>query len=279
MSCKTMMCALAWAACAFAACAPLPPPTTAEIPAVPLPACTPNLDGIVEAAELPFAVGALAYVRVGTNVEVNTAGEPAREGRLWDLSRPSAQTEPQGSLRLLPLEEQWFGDEFPGATLAGALAPENGIMGALELSNSAVYLHGAASKEEEPAEGKTLIVYQEPVPLYEFPLELGNVTSHTTRATGAFISGIPTAFEDVTTIEVTSAGTVILPDFEVERALRITIRLVRTPVAGIAAQQTTHVFVAECVGEVARMVSPLVPVGTPLADEFTTAAEVWRVSF
>jgi hypothetical protein len=43
-------------------------------------------------------------------------------------------------------------------------------------------------------------------------------------------------------------------------------------------QQVSHLFVHECLGEVARFASEAVPLGETLDDDFAVAAEVWRLS-
>jgi hypothetical protein len=263
------------------ACAPAAvPPTGPELPTPPLPDCQPNLDGTITASELPFLVGATAYIRVGVDVVVDVDGQAGRDGaRVWDLSRPEPDQQPRATLRLTNMNEHWFQDEFPDAPLAGPLAPNNTLYGALSVAADGVMLYGAASADEDAAEGKTLLVYDAPVMLYPLPLSVGVVAETTNRTLGAVITGIPTAFEDVTTIEVTAHGSLVLPDLAFDDVLRVTIRLQRTPVAGVAVQQISHVFIAECVGEVARIVSPAVPLTDALDDSFPLARDVWRLSF
>jgi hypothetical protein len=70
---------------------------------------------------------------------------------------------------------------------------------------------------------------------------------------------------------------VILPDLVLDNTLQVTVRLRRTLVAGDV-QQVSHHFVHECLGEVARFVSPAVPLAEPLDDDFAVAREVWRLS-
>ena len=115
--------------------------------------------------------------------------------------------------------------------------------------------------------------------MYPFPLALGTHAETVTLALDALIGGIPLAIEDTYTVDVTAHGEVRLPDLILSDALRVTIRLQRVPVAGFAVQQVTHVFVNECLGEVARFVSPFVLLTDDLPDDFDTAAEVWRLSF
>lgn len=261
------------------ACTPAPAPEDELYQPVALPACQPNLDGRIEEHELPFVVGATARVRVGLEREVDVEGEAGRgSARVWDLSRPDPQDEPVGLLTLEDLEGQWFAERFPGADVAGPLEPGNALLGPLALTDDGVQLLGSASAEESPASGRTLLVYDEPVPLYPFPLEVGSAVETVARVIGGELQGVPVAFEDTTQVSVSAHGQVLLPDLILDDALRVTIRLSRVPVAGIAVQQVTHVFVNECLGEVARMSSPVVPLTDELPDDFPVAASVWRLS-
>jgi hypothetical protein len=277
---RSEVCAIAVALSCMSACAPAPAPEDPLAPAVALPECAPNTDGRIVRDELPFVVGATARVRVGSELEVDTDGVPAQgSARSWDLSRPDPSDQPRGELTLQALEDQWFADRFPDASLAGPLQPGNTLYGPLSVDDDGVSLHGSASASESPPEGRTELVYDTPVQLYPFPLEVGAHAETTSIVTNGALYGIPVAFEDTTTVDVTAHGEVVLPDLIVSDALRVTVRLQRIPIAGIAVQQVTHIFVSECVGEVARMVSAPVSLTDTLDDEFPVAAEVWRLAF
>jgi hypothetical protein len=216
-------------------------------------------------------------------VPVDVDGVPARapgggSAREWDLSRPDPDDEPVGLLTLEDIDGQWFASSFPGADVAGPLRPGNSILGPLALDADGVKLLGSASRSESPPEGKTLLVYDDAVTLYPLPLELGSAAVTATQAIQATILGVPFAVADTYRVSVTAHGRVILPDLILEDALRVTVRLERVPVAGFAVQQVTHVFLNECVGEVARLVSPFAPLDEALPDDFPVAAEVWRLA-
>jgi hypothetical protein len=247
---------------------------------VALPDCAPNTDGRIVKDELPFVVGATARVRVGSDLQVDTDGVAAQgSARSWDLSRPDPSDQPRGELTLQALEDQWFAQRFPDASLAGPLQPGNALYGPLSVDDDGVWLHGSASASESPPEGRTELVYDTPVQLYPFPLEVGAHAQTSSIVTNGALFGIPVAFEDTTTVDVTAHGEVVLPDLIVSDALRVTVRLQRIPIAGIAVQQVTHIFVSECVGEIARIVSAPVSLTDALDDEFPVAAEVWRLAF
>ena len=257
-------------------------------PAVATPDCRPNNDGIIDQAEMPFVVGVAAHIRVGEGpLFVNPAGFDDNGTQRWDLSTPSPQSQPLARLELQKMEGQWFASSFPTADYAGPLVPGGGILGPLKIDASGVHLLGSASSKMDAPEGRTLLVYDVPVTLYPFPLKEGAQATTHARASNGTALGLPFAVTDVYDVAVTGRGTLVLPDMILDNTLRVTLRLRRTPTVGNAVQQVTHVFVHECLGEVARMVSTLErlcePVSTscntdPIPDNFTTAQQVWRLS-
>jgi hypothetical protein len=273
-----------FAAVAIGACAPVTPPDEGNVTPVEFPSCAPNLDGRITRDELLFVQGATARVRISRDVAVSVSGEAGQgSARVWDLTRPDPEEDELGLLTVEPMEGHWFDELFPGAQLAGPLVPSSdgasSILGPLSISDDGVVIHGSASRDEAPTEGKTLLAYEEPVLLYPFPLEMGTHAETVTQALNGVARGIPLAIEDTYTVDVSAHGEVRLPDLILEDALRVTLRLERVPVAGLSVQQVTHVFLNECVGEVARIVSPFAPLTDDLPDEFETAAEMWRLSF
>jgi len=171
---------------------------------------------------------------------------------------------------------QWFEGLFPGATVAAPLVPGNSQLGPLVIGADSWTLLGAASKDEGPAE-QTRVVYDVPTVLYPFPLQLGTTATSSSRAQNALLVGIPTAFVDDTEVEVTGQGRMILPDLILENTLRVTVRFARTLLAGDV-QRVSHLFVHECLGEVARFSSPAVRLDEELDDDFAVADEVWRLA-
>jgi hypothetical protein len=135
---------------------------------------------------------------------------------------------------------------------------------------------GIASSEEQPASGRTLVVYDEPVPLFTFPLKVGAVYSAETSFKDATISGIPNAGKETYVITVDAAGTLELPLFTLQNTLRLRIeadqQFVIQSVPG-PIHSIQYLFVHECMGEVARIVSPA---GTT-DPHFTEAREFRRI--
>lgn len=280
MRCERLLLA-ALGAAAAAACEgePAPPDDASYAPPVTAPDCRPNDDGVIDASELPFVPGAVARVRVGEGpLPVDVVGSVDADGnRTWDFSRPEPENEPLGALRLATLDDQWFADSFPGAEYVGPLVPGGALLGPLVVDEQSVKLLGVASAEEDPPEGTTLAVYDAPVVLYPLPLEEGARAVSEVEATNAELLGLPTAFVDRYDVEVTDRGALILPDLVLSNTLRVTIRLERTLLAGDV-RQVTHVWVHECLGEVARVVSEPRPLSEEIPDDFDVAAEVRRLS-
>ena len=274
----------ALAASVVAGCVPAPlPEDEAYTPGTTLAACVPDNDGIITQEELPFVPGARARIRVAEGpVAVDVTGRDEDGVRVWDFSRPAPETEPVAFIGPSTPTDEWFLDAFAeraasAIDLLAPLDPGGSTIGPLVIEDGSIGLLGAASSEPNPDEGRTLIIYDAPAPLYAFPLALGTRTQATVRATNATLVGLPVALDDAYDVEVTDIGTVILPDLVLENTLRVTVRLERTLVVGDI-RQVTHIFVHECLGEVARVISEGVPLSQSLGDEFETASQVWRLS-
>ncbi|MDF1562097.1 MAG: hypothetical protein P1V51_03590 [Deltaproteobacteria bacterium] len=247
-------------------------------PAVRVAACTPDNDGVLEAGELAFVPDLKARYRVRESaIDFDTAGRLEEGVTVWDLSRPDPESEPVARLGLSALAGQWFAGDFPGADLVVPLDTRGDTLGAVHADEGGLHLHGFASAQESPPEGRTLAVYQAPVTLTPLPMALGGAWTETVRASNATLLGLPGTFDDAYEVEVTGQGRVILPDLILENTLRVTLRLERTLLAG-EVRQISHVWMHECLGEVARATGPLLPLSEPYPDELTTIVELRRLS-
>ncbi|RMG11673.1 MAG: hypothetical protein D6729_17685 [Deltaproteobacteria bacterium] len=263
----------------LAACEPAPAPNEPELgPASHVPGCRPDNDGIIEAAELPFALGVLARYRVREQeIDIDVDGREEAGVTLWDLSRPDPSHDPLARLGPLPIEGRWFTDRFPNATAVLPLDPRGQLLGAVDFSEEGLRLHGFASAEATPPEGQTLARYDHPVLLLPAPMALGRSWSFTARAENATLRGIPGAFEDRYELEVTAEGRLVLPDLILDRTLRLTVRLERALLTGDV-RQVSHHWIHECLGETARVTGPLLPAGEPYPDTLPTIVELRRLS-
>jgi hypothetical protein len=135
------------------------------------------------------------------------------------------------------------------------------------------FLHGVASKDPDPAAQKTLLVYDPPATLYQFPLTPGLSFRTTARVRNGTFRGLPFASDDTYDVIVDGAGELSLPDFILTQALRVRTTVTVAPAAGQTTTQKQTSFLFECLGEALRATSRL---GEPEQD-FTTAAELRRL--
>jgi hypothetical protein len=266
---------------ALAACGPNDThPTTTHNPyvagsEVPL-SCVPNLDGKLEAAEMPVALGATVTYLVSPAAQqrpVDVAGKVDGAGhRLWDWSRPDS-TDQAATIGPSTLTGRWYAAQFPEGAFVAPVDAAAKTEGVYRRTDAALELLGIASAKPDPAEGKTLLVYDRPIALYRFPLEPGAEWVSSATTSNAMLRGLPYAGRDTYEVKVDAAGHLALPDLEFTQALRVRFKITIAPAAGAAIVQRQISFVSECFGEVARATSRL----DEPADDFTTAAEVRRL--
>jgi hypothetical protein len=239
--------------------------------------CVPNLDGMITAAELPVAIGASETFLVspaGTTESVDLDGTVNSMGqRVWNWSTSLASDQ---SFVLTPqtLGSQWYASSFPSGQFVLPYDAANTIEAVYIKNDQAIYLLGIASTQENPSDGKTLVVYQAPVILYQFPIQVGASWMTSGTSTHATVKGLPYAGTDTYATTVDASGMLLLPDFTFTQVLRVRTLVTISPVAGETTTQLQVSFLFECFGEVARATSQL---NEPNAD-FTTAAEIRRLS-
>lgn len=271
----SLLAALALMACGENLTYPDRAPYDASAPA-PLP-CQPNLDGRIDAAELPTVFGTAATFRVnppGSTRPVDLAGKVDGDGkRRWDWS--GGGDDDQGAkVEATPLAGAWFANRFPGGEFSGPLDAANRTRAVYRRDDTALYLLGVASTEERPSEGQTVLVYDQPVALYRFPLQPGGSwTSVGTVRNGTF-RGLPYAGRDTYQVSVDGAGRIDLPDLSFTQALRVRTRATVEPAVGAAAVSLQSTWLFECYGEVARATSRT----NETEENFTTASELRRLS-
>ena len=225
--------------------------------------CLPNLDGQIDAAELHPATGVAATFLVsppGTTRPVDLVGRVDAAGkRIWDWSAGAAQ-DLQASLTATPLQGKWYAASFP----AGQFTTPIDAAGTTE---------GIASKDENPAEGKTLLVYHAPVAVLQFPIKPGAAWTSVGDSTNVIIRGFPDATHDTYDVKVDAVGTLVLPEFTLTQVMRVRTTATVTPSVGVTTSTRQASFLFECFGEVARATSK---VNEPNED-FDTAAEIRRL--
>ena len=241
----------------------------------PLP-CVPNLDGQIDADELQAAIGVPANYLVSPKGEeraVDVVGTVDGAGkRVWDWSA-NAPSDQLAVLTASTITGKWYAASFAGGQFVAPLDAAGTLEAVYVHDSEALWLLGYASKVEAPVEGKTLVVYQQPVALYRFPLQVGSQWASAGTVVNATVYGLPYAGRDTYEVSVDAAGTLHLPDVTFSQALRTRTRITQEPAVGQSVQRRQVSFLFECFGEVARAQSR----DNETAVDFTTAVEVRRL--
>lgn len=239
--------------------------------------CVPNLDGQIDSDELAARVDTPVRFLVspeGEHRPVDLAGTPRGDQFQWDWSHevPSDQL---AVIEASELSEKWYADEFPGGEFVGPFDLAGRTEAIYSRTDDALRLHGIASAQEDPPEGKTLMVYNTPVELYRFPIEPGREWVSVGEVENGRVQGLPYAGRDTYQVEVDAMGELALPSFSFEQVHKVHTKVTLQPAAG-ESQTTRQVsFLFECFGEVARATSQE---GEP-EEDFGTAAEIRRLGF
>ncbi len=239
-------------------------------------ACTPNLDGKIEAKELQAAFGIpLSYLfsPPGKGRTVDLAGKPDAQGHLtWDFAIDYADDQVVHT-QATAIKGKWYAASFPDSAFVVPSDAAARVEGVYVYDTSGYHLLGLASFIENPTEGKTLYVYDSPVDIFRFPIAPGQSYTSVGNVKNAMVRGLPYAGRDAYLVNVDGAGTIALPSITFSQALRVRTTLTATPTAGMAQTTRQTSFLFECFGEVARAT------GQPneTQDNFTNAAEVRRL--
>lgn len=238
--------------------------------------CVPNLDNRLEASELREAFGVpVTYLvnPVGATRPVDLAGQVNGTGqRLWDWSAV-ANDDQAATIVASALAGRWYASSFPQGQFVVPSDLSEGLDGIYSRDDEGFYLWGIASREQDPAEGQTLLIYDQPVALFRFPLEPGKNWISVAQVRNSKVRGLPYAGKDTYEIKVEASGELRLPDLSFEQALQVRTKLTLEPAVGqsITRQQVSYLF--ECFGEVARATS----VDGEQDAFFTQAAELRRI--
>lgn len=237
--------------------------------------CVPNLDGVIDASELTPAVSVpVSYLvtPAGTESPIDVAGAIDADGRrVWDWSADDGGDQ-LAVLEAAPLGTQRFADSFPGGQFVAPIDAGGRVLGVYVHDDLALWLLGVASSEADPPEGRTLIVYTDPVALYRFPLAAGDEHVSVGEARDATLRGLPYAGRDVYEVHVDGSGVLELPDIGFDQVHRVRTRVTIEPSAGAPASQRQVSYLFECFGEVARATSR----AGETEEDFTVASEIRR---
>lgn len=242
--------------------------------------CVPNLDGRIEASELQATLdNPVRYLAnpAGSSRPVSIPGAVNAQGnRVWDLATDYADDQ-VATLEARGVAGHWFAASFPTGQFVSALDLGGTTLGVYVNDGETLSLLGYASREQSPATGKTLVVYQQPVALFRFPLEVGKQWVSVGNVANATVRGLPFFSRDTYAVKVDAAGQLDLPDITFSQALRVrtttTIELPSGPSNPVIRRQVGWVF--ECFGEVARATAA----EGEQSDDFTTTTELRRLGF
>jgi hypothetical protein len=239
-------------------------------------ACTPNLDGKIEASELAPVLDVPTQLLVSPSGVARTTSitpsvDPSGKNR-WDYSVDYADDR-AATLTATALAGKWYAASFPADAFVLPFDLGGAIEAVYRYDQNALSLLGLASTRENPPEGKTLWAYTTAVALYKFPLTPGSSYTVSSDVRNGTARGVPYAAKDTYEVKVDAAGRVDLPDLIFEQALRVRVKVTIAPVAGADIVQRQVSFLSECSGEIARITS----VAGETAEDFTTAKEIRRL--
>ncbi|NUO51305.1 MAG: hypothetical protein HOV80_20815 [Polyangiaceae bacterium] len=242
----------------------------------PLPlGCVPNLDGRIDASELQPAIGTqISYVvsppGVSRSIDVvgtTTDGEPA-----WDFATDYADDQ---SLVVVPanLSGKWYAASFPEGAFVTPFNREGTLESIGMAREDAIVLLGLASKEADPAEGRTLLVYTTPIVVLSLPVEAGQTYTSVGEIVNGTVQGLPYAGRDTYEVSVDAVGEIDLPQLTFEEVHRVRTKVTVEPAVGTSVVRRQVSFYAECFAEVARATSA----DDETEENFTQAAELRRL--
>ncbi len=255
--------------------AELPPYEPGDAPVLD---CVPDLDGRIDHTELTPNLGVPVSYRVspaGVDRPVNLRGQVDQFGtRVWDWSATDGLDQ-RLEIAAEPLSDQWYASSFPDGEFTTLLNPDLNWEAVYSHDTSGLHFHGYASADETPPSGTTLVVYDDPVTLYAFPMQEGDSWASTGVIRNATLRGLPYAGEDHYVSTVDASGELWLPELTFSQVLRVNTEVTLDPALSDPITHRQVSFFFECFGEVARAVS------APSEEdpEFSTATEVRRLGF
>lgn len=232
--------------------------------------CTPNHDGTITKAEVPFAAGRMATFRVATDVTWNTAGTSMSDGtRRWDLSAQLAGDADRQVVLGAP-DGAWWQSSFANATYATELASGSDLRGVFEVEATGLVLLGVVSPDGGTY--RTELEYDAAAQVLSWPMMAGKTWSSTSTVSGT-ASGAVVAYTEKYESRVDQVGTMTTPygDFPV---VRVATDLTRTSGFSTLLTKKTFTWIAECFGPVATAQSQDFANGA----EFTDNAEIRRLA-
>jgi hypothetical protein len=238
--------------------------------------CLPNLDGKIENRELKAALDvqvSLIVAPAGVKRTIEPNGFIDGQGhRIWDFATDYSDDR-IAKISATAVTGRWFSTSFPAGQWVAPIDLGATVLGVYSDDGQNLLLHGIASSIENPIEGKTLLVYQAPIALYRYPLELGKRWVSVGESRNGVLRGLPYAGRDTYEVSVDQSGRLQLPDLTFTQTLRIATHVTVEPVAGPTVQRRQLSWMFECFGAVARATS----LDNETKSDFTTTSELRRL--
>jgi hypothetical protein len=240
--------------------------------------CVPNLDGKIDANELQAAIGVPVHYVVsppGSTRQVDLGGSQNKDGTFaWEIAADYADDQ---SLVVTPtaIQSKWYAASFPADAFVTPFDAGDRIESIGEVTPTGFLLLGLASHDENPPEGKTLLVYTTPIELLRFPVMPGQSFVSVGQIVNGTARGLPYAGQDTYEVSVDAMGSIDLPEFKFDQVQRVRTKVTVEPAVGAPAIALQVSFFAECFAEVARASSA----GGETNPDFTEAAELRRIGF
>jgi len=241
-------------------------------------ACVPNLDGRIDASEAQPAIGTqISYLVSPADVErsVDLVGVNLGNGQFhWDFGTDFADDQ-RAEVVPAGVAGRWYQGSFPPDAFVTPFDAAGSVENVLRHDDQALWLLGVASREEAPAEGKTLLVYDAPVELLRFPIEPGGSFVSAGTIKNGTLRGLPYAGKDTYEVSADGMGEVVLPALAFTQAHRVRTKVTVAPAVGASTSRRHTSYFFECFAEVVRAVSRA---DEPEAD-FSVAKELRRIGF
>jgi len=226
-----------------------------------------ELDGVIDAAELPLAPGVeVRYTRNATDAPVEFDPDGLLDsggGRFWDFEE--GPTDVGATFEILDPPDTPCADLFDDVTYAAPILVETpevlGCFRRTEFDDGTAELAmlGMVSAGGVAPAAATRLAYDEPLVLYRFPLALGDSWEQTVGYRSAVAYGVPNQGLETYRFEVDSRGTARIPGgIAIEDVLRIRVELEQTLALAVGEPtRTIHQFqwIRPCFGEIARSAS------------------------
>lgn len=226
--------------------------------------CVPDQNGILTSSEYP----SVSDIQVPFLYSEDSPVELTANNATWNFS-DTLNGQRTVMVSTEPMADFWFAETFPSASYVTVLSHRNELYGVFTLSEDQLTLDGVASFDSGWTE--TLLVYDPPVKILDFPLAEGQTWSTESTVTGT-LNGVFSYHTELHNMTVDASGdlTTTLGQFPVLRVHTNTVRTV-----GVL-QYTSHSmsFLAECYGVVVTAASEL----DEPAVEFDTAFELLRMA-